>query len=45
MKRQPKPFPKLRFKRKVNSIDDFTMDDFDLIDYESHPPLKMAMAV
>lgn len=45
MKRLPKPFPKLQFKRKVNSIDDFTMDDFDLVGYESHPPLKMPMAV
>lgn len=43
--RVPKPFPKLKIKREVKSIDDFKFDDFELIGYECHPPLKMKMAV
>lgn len=45
MKREPRPFPKLKIKRKVDNIDDFTFDDFELIGYQPHPKLSMPMAV
>jgi dihydrofolate reductase / thymidylate synthase len=45
LKREPRPFPKLRIKRTVDSIDDFTMDDFEIIGYKPHGPIKMRMAV
>ncbi|GAB6030006.1 hypothetical protein CHUAL_005698 [Chamberlinius hualienensis] len=45
IQRVPRPFPKLKIKRKVENIEDFTMDDFLLTDYDPHPPIKMEMAV
>ncbi|XP_045126905.1 thymidylate synthase-like isoform X4 [Portunus trituberculatus] len=45
IKREPKPFPKLRIKRKITSIDDFKMEDFELDGYKPHPKIKMDMAV
>ena len=45
LKREPKPFPTLKFKRKVENIDDFTYDDFLLEDYKPHPKIAMEMAV
>lgn len=43
--RTPYKFPKFLIKRKVVDIDDFKLEDFDVIDYESHPAIKMEMAL
>lgn len=43
--RTPKAFPSLRFKRTVESIEDFAFDDFEIIGYNPHPSIKMEMAV
>lgn len=45
LKRTPKPFPKLNFKRKVELIEDFKMEDLEIIGYDPHPKIKMDMAV
>lgn len=45
LKRTPREFPKLFLKRKVENIEDFTMEDFDLIGYKPHPRIAMEMAV
>ncbi|GFO01289.1 thymidylate synthase [Plakobranchus ocellatus] len=45
LKRTPRPFPKLIIKRQVLDIEDFTADDFDIVDYKPHPKIKMEMAV
>mmetsp|Transcript_47973 Transcript_47973/g.124571 ORF Transcript_47973/g.124571 Transcript_47973/m.124571 type:complete len:470 (-) Transcript_47973:2073-3482(-) len=45
LKREPSPFPRLRFTRKVESIDDFKMEDFELADYHPQATIKMKMAV
>lgn len=45
IKREPRPFPKMKIKRKVDSIDDFKMEDFELEGYDPHPVIKMPMAV
>lgn len=45
LKREPRPFPKLHFARKVESIDDFKFEDFVLKDYKPHPKISMEMAV
>ncbi|KAF5272570.1 hypothetical protein FQR65_LT04909 [Abscondita terminalis] len=45
IQRIPKPFPRLYIKRQVTSIEDFKMEDFDLIGYDPHPTIKMEMAV
>ncbi|EPR78892.1 Thymidylate synthase [Spraguea lophii 42_110] len=46
LERTPYPFPKIKFKKeKYDSIYDFEFDDFILENYESHPTIKMDMAV
>lgn len=43
--RRPKPFPTLKFARKVTDIEDFKFEDFVLSDYNPHPKIAMEMAV
>lgn len=43
--RVPRPFPFLHIKRQVSNIEDFTMEDFELIGYNPYPTIKMQMAV
>ncbi|RXN23797.1 thymidylate synthase isoform X2 [Labeo rohita] len=45
IQREPRPFPKLRIKRKVERINDFQAEDFEIYDYNPHPVIKMQMAV
>lgn len=45
LQREPLALPTLNIKRNVMSIDDFTMDDFELVGYESHGTIKAPMAV
>lgn len=45
IKRAPKPFPVLNFKRTVTSIEDFVYDDFEIQNYVAHPAIKMDMAI
>lgn len=45
LKREPRPFPTLKFKRALENIDGFRMEDFELVGYKHHPPIKMEMAV
>lgn len=45
LERHPKPFPKLKIKRQVTSIDDFKVEDFALEGYEPHPAIQMEMSV
>lgn len=47
LQRTPRQFPTLKINpKKANaSIDDFTMDDFELIGYNPFGPIKMKMAV
>jgi thymidylate synthase len=45
LKREPKAFPHLEFRREINNIDDFRYDDFIISGYEPHPQIKMKMSV
>lgn len=45
LEREPLPFPRLRFRRQVAEIDDFQSDDFELVGYKCHGPIRMEMAV
>ncbi|KAH9841915.1 thymidylate synthase/dCMP hydroxymethylase domain-containing protein [Rhodofomes roseus] len=45
LKRSPRAFPKLRFKREVQDIDDFQAEDVLVEGYEPHPPIAMKMSV
>ena len=43
--RNPLPLPKLVIKRKPDSIFDYKFEDFELVDYQSHAPIKAPVAV
>lgn len=45
LERKPKKLPRLKIKRRVNDIDDFTYDDFEIEGYECYPTIKAKMAV
>ena len=45
LEREPRPFPKLRFKRKVEDIDDFKSEDFVVEGYDPYPSIAMKMSV
>ena len=46
LSREPRPLPTLRIEdREHKEIDDFIMSDFELLNYNPHPPIRAAMAV
>ncbi|WP_289138923.1 thymidylate synthase [uncultured Brevibacillus sp.] len=45
LSREPMALPKLKLNPDVNSIFDFTFDDIEIVDYESHPHIKGEVAV
>lgn len=45
LSREPLPLPNLWLNPEIKNIDEFTMDNIKLIDYQSHPPIKAPMAV
>lgn len=45
LKREPKPFPRLRIAREVDDIDGFTINDFVLEGYDPHEKIEMKMSV
>jgi thymidylate synthase len=45
LSRTPYPLPKLKLNPEINSIFDFKIDDFELIDYQCHPHIKGEVAV
>ncbi|XP_017023848.1 thymidylate synthase [Drosophila kikkawai] len=45
LQRTPRPFPKLVIKRKVQDIEDFRFEDFEIVDYNPYPKIQMEMAV
>jgi thymidylate synthase len=44
LSREVKKAPKLVFNRQVTGIDDFTMADFELADYDHHPAINAKMS-
>lgn len=45
LSREPRPLPKLTFKRDVKSIFDFEYEDFIISDYDPHPLIKGEISV
>lgn len=45
LKREPKNFPKLIFKCEPKDIDEYTFEDFEIVDYNPHPAIKMDMVL
>ena len=43
--REPLPLPRLAIKRRPPSIFDYRFEDFEILNYESHPHIKAAVAV
>lgn len=43
--REPLPLPRLAIKRRADSIFDYRFEDFEVLNYESHPHIKAAVAV
>ena len=43
--RKPRPFPTVKIKRKIKSIDDFKADDVELLDYDPYPTMKAELTV
>ena len=45
LQRDPYPLPKLKIKRIPDSIYDYQYDDFELIDYQSHPHISAPISI
>ena len=45
LRRKPFPLPKLVIQRKPPSIFEYEYDDFQIVDYQSHPSIKAPIAV
>ena len=45
LSREPYTLPRLRIKRKPDSIFDYRFEDFELLDYQSHPRISAPVAV
>jgi len=45
LSREPYALPKLVIKRKPNSIFDYEFEDFEIVNYQSHPSIKAPIAV
>lgn len=45
LSRTPRSLPTMRLNPEVRSLFDFRFDDFELMNYDPHPPIKAAVAV
>ena len=45
LKREPRPFPKLKWRREVDDIDSFESEDIVVEGYVPHPSIAMKMSV
>lgn len=45
LSRQPMPLPTLKLNKRIKNIDSFKFKDIELLDYQSHAPIKAAISV
>jgi thymidylate synthase len=45
LSRSPLPLPSLSIKRRPNSIFEYQFEDFEIVNYQSHPAIKAPIAV
>jgi thymidylate synthase len=43
--REPRPLPKLVFKRKPESIYDYKFEDFEIVGYDPHPHIPAPVSI
>jgi thymidylate synthase len=43
--RDPRPLPRLRIRRRPESLADYRFDDFEILDYDPHPAIRAPVAV
>jgi len=43
--REPRPLPKLKFKRKPDSIYDYKFEDFEIVGYDPHPHIPAPVSI
>ncbi len=44
LSRKPRPFPTMKLDPKIKNIDEFTLEDFTLENYDPHPSIKAEVA-
>jgi thymidylate synthase len=45
LRREPRPFPKVTFRREINDIDGFDSEDIVVGGYDPYPSIAMKMSV
>lgn len=45
LKRKPRPFSKIKINPKIKNIDDFEIEDFEVVNYNPYPPIKANVTV
>ena len=45
LQRKPKKLPQLKINPKIKDIDQFTVDDFELVNYDPHPHIKADLVI
>ncbi len=45
LSRVPYPLPQLKIQRKPDSLFDYQFEDFEIVNYQSHPHIKAPVAV
>lgn len=45
LSREPKSLPQMKLNPEIRDLFDFTIDDFELVNYEAHPHIKAAVSV
>ena len=45
LSRERKELPKMKINPEIKDLFDFKFEDFELVDYDPHPPIKAPIAV
>ena len=45
LSRELRPLPKMKMNASVKNIEDFSFEDFELVDYNPHPHIKGKVAI